>query len=217
MPVISAANVPPPANKPPLESTVKEPSALLIRPLSLTFNAPSIVVVLTVPNSSVTVSRSMPAIVAPTSLVPSTKDLAVIAPPSIMVWSSAAPTVILLSATTVSPTVMPALLIIVPSALMVLVVIAPSVTTVSPIVIPSLSNLAMPSIVVTPSPLGLLPSIGSRSIPSTFPGRSASFKSSAYASRSLIASPTSLPSKVPNSKLPLTTVLPVTASTVKLP
>ena len=86
MPVISAANVPPPATRPPLESTVKEPSALLIRPLSLTFNAPSIVVVLTsLPNSSVTVSRSMPAIVLPTFLPSSTKLSAVIAPPSIVV------------------------------------------------------------------------------------------------------------------------------------
>ena len=216
MPVISAANVPPPATRPPLESTVKEPSALLIRPLSLTFNAPSIVVVLTVPNSSVTVSRSMPAIVAPTSLPSSTKDLAVIAPPSIMVWSSAAPTVILLSATTVSPTVMPTLLIIVPPALMVLVVIAPSVTTVLPIVIPSLSNLAMPSIVVVPLP-GSPASAGSRSIPPTLSGRFASFKSPAYASKSLIAWPTSLPSKLPKFRLPSTTVLPVAASTVKLP
>ena len=176
MPVISAANVPPPAARPPLESTVKEPAALLIRPLLLTFNAPSIVVVLTsLPNSSVIVSRSMPAIVAPTSLVPSTKDLAVIAPPSIMVWSSAAPTVILLSATAVSPTVMPTLLIIVPPALMVLVVIAPSVTTVLPIVIPSLSNLAMPSIVVVPSPGSPAPA-GSRSIPPTLSGSLASVK-----------------------------------------
>ena len=117
----------------------KSSSFLMLMPLASKLVTRSIVV--TSP------SRSMPAIVAPTSLVPSTKDLAVIAPPSIMVWSSAAPTVIL-----------------------------PSFTTVLPMVIPSLSNLAMPSIVVTPSPLGTLPSTGSRSIPSTFPGSLASVK-----------------------------------------
>ena len=117
----------------------KPPASLMLMPLASKLVAPSIVV--TSP------SRSMPAIVLPTSLPSSSKLLAVIAPPSIMVWSSAAPTVIL-----------------------------PSFTTVSPIVIPSLSNLAMPSIVVTPSPLGTLPSTGSRSIPSTFPGSLASVK-----------------------------------------
>ena len=140
---------------PVLSKLVPKPaSSLMFMPLASKLVACSIVV--TSP------SRSMPLIVSPTSLPFSTKDLAVIAPPSITVWSPSAPTVILLSATTVSPTVMPALLIIVPPALMVLVLISPSVTTVLPIVIPSLSNLAMPSIVVTPSPLGTLPSTGSR-------------------------------------------------------
>ena len=160
----------------------KPPTSLMLIPSLSKLVAPSIVV------TSFSGSRSMPLIVLPTSLPSSSKLLAVIAPPSITVWLSAAPTVIL-----------------------------PSFTTVSPMVIPSLSNLAMPSIVVTPSPLGTLPSTGSRSIPSTFPGRSASCNFPVYASRSLIALPTSLLSKVPNSKLPLTTVSPVAASTVKLP
>ena len=81
---------------------------------------------------------------------------------------------------------------------------------------PVASKLVAPSIVVVPLP-GSPALAGSRSMPPTLSGRFAPFNSPAYSSRSLIAWPTSLPSKVPNSKLPLTTVLPVAASTVKLP
>ena len=161
---------------------VPKPSTfLMLIPLASKLVAPSMVV------TSFSGSRSMPAIVLPTSLPSSIKLSAVIAPPSIMVWSSAAPTVIL-----------------------------PLSTMVSPIVIAVSVNSAPLSIVVVPLPGSPAPA-GSRSIPPTLSGRFASFKSSAYASKSLIAWPTSLPSKVPNSKLPLTTVLPVAASTVKLP
>ena len=167
-------------------------SSLMLMPLASKLVAPSIVVV------PVTSSRLMPAVfcssaftTSPTSLssrLPNVKLSAVIAPPSIMVWLSAA-----------APTV-----------------ITPLSTMVSPIVIAVSLNSAPFSIVVVPLP-GAPASAGSRSIPPTLSGRAATFNSSAYASKSLIASPTSLLSKLPKFRLPLTTVLPVAASTVKLP
>ena len=87
---------------------------------------------------------------------------------------------------------------------------------VSPIVIAVSVNSAPFSIVVVPLPGSPAPT-GSRSMPPTLSGSFAPFNSSAYTSRSLIAWPTSLPSKLPKFRVPSTTVLPVAASTVNLP
>ena len=85
---------------PPAVKLVLKPSApLMLMPVASKLVTRSIVV------TSFSGSPSMPAIVLPTSLPSSIKLLAVIAPPSITVWLSAAPTVILPLSTMVLPIV----------------------------------------------------------------------------------------------------------------
>ena len=152
----------------------------------------------------------MPKIVSPTSLPSSSKLLAVIAPPSITVWLPSAPT-------KVAP---PAVkLVLKPSAAVISILSTPKLVpkpSVFLMLMPVASKLVAPSIVVVPVP-GSAALSGLRSMPPTLSGSFAPFNSSAYTSKSLIALPTSLSPKLPNFRLPLTSVLPVALSTVNLP